>query len=454
MDVVGKLCSEVRATVNAHRMFEDVHKAIIAFSSGPDSVCLLDILQSHFGKKVKFELVYVNHGLRSRSILAREERMVKKYALRYGLQSTILRVSIEKQKEGLEATARKERYQALRNHMITAGAERIVMGHNLDDFVETFLLNMIRGSGVRGFRSIPAVRLPFVRPLINSKKSDIISYLKARRLFYSIDRTNLLLHHRRNFIRLKVLPLLEEINPEIHEAIRRESQIMKQDDEYLSAVATKAYKRVVRYEKECVLLDLSPLVRYNAAVVSRIVMKAIQDLRGDLGGYESKHYNAIINLMYEEKGKRVTLPKGLYAIRENDRIVIGHRRARREFDNTLDIVPGEFTVCDYRLRFRVLKECNFRRLRGKSEVFDLETLQLPLHVRNRRYGDIIETKVGKKKVKKVFNEKRMTVRQRDDVLMLCDQRGILWIPGVTRAFRGYVNQETKNFLVVKFERID
>jgi tRNA(Ile)-lysidine synthase len=452
--MVQKLRSDVKETVNAHKMFEGVDRAIIAFSSGPDSVCLLDILQSHFGKKMEFELVYINHGLRQKSILEREEHLVKKYGRRYGLHVAILRVKIKKQKEGLEAAARKERYRALGEYMKRTRAQRVVLGHNLDDVVETFLLNIVRGSGMRGFRSIPAVRLPYVRPLIDSRKADIVLYLKARKLAYSIDRTNQLLDYRRNFIRLKALPILKKMNPEIHEAIRREIQILIQDDDYLWERAAKVYSRVVRYERDCVLLDLRRLMRYNVSLVSRVVMKAIQNLRGNLDGYESKHYNAIINLMYKGKGKRVTLPKGLYAAKEYDSIVIGYKRTRSDFDVMLDAIPGEIIVSEYRLRFRVLRECNFRKLGKMSEVFDLDALQLPLHVRNRRYGDVIETNVGKKKVKKIFSEKRITTRARESVLIFCDQRGILWIPGIARALRGFVGEETKNFLVVEFGRID
>ena len=451
---VQKLIDEVKKTCDEYKMFHKVNKAVIAFSAGPDSVCLLDVLSAVFGKKVEFELAYVNHGLRAKPILRREEQMVEAYAARYGLNSVILRINITKQKEGIEATARIHRYRVLGEYLNKTRAQRIVLGHNMDDFVETFLLNVIRGSGMRGFRSIPPVRLPFVRPLINSKKSDILRYLKTRKLPYAVDQTNLSLDYRRNLIRMKILPMLQKINPEIHEAIKREVKILKRDDEYLAMQAGKAYLKIARLDGDCVFLDLNRLVRYNDSLSSRIVMKALQDLRGNLDGYESKHYSAVINLMHKEHGKRLSLPKGLYAVRELDRIVIAQTQPRASFDIPLDISQREVRIGNYKVTLRVLRKWNIKKTVKEFEVFDMDALELPLHLRNRRFGDYIQTKIGSKKVKKIFSEKHVMPRERGKTMILCDQKGILWIFGIARAFRGFIGKKTKRFLVVGFERLD
>jgi tRNA(Ile)-lysidine synthase len=316
------------------------------------------------------------------------------------------------------------------------------------------LLNILRGSGVRGLRSIPAKRGLFVRPLINVKKSDVLCYLRARKLSYAIDKTNLSLAHRRNLLRIKVLPVLQRLNPEIHGAVRREIEILKQDDEYIWAQVEKVYPKVVHTEKDCVLLDLHKIVRYNLSLVNRIVMKAILDTVGSLDGFESKHYHAILSLISKQSGKRLVLPKGLYALRDHETIVIGYRRPKARMVNTVRVSVGVSVVGDHKLRLRVLDSWNSRQSRRNREVFDLDALDVPLYVRGRKDGDIIKMKIGRKKVKKIFSERRVSSRIRDHALMLCDQNGILWILGVARAFRGFVTERTKRFLVVDFERID
>jgi tRNA(Ile)-lysidine synthase len=450
----NRLLRRVEATIEEHRLLDSVSKAIIAFSGGPDSVCLLDVLRRIFHDEVQFEIVYVNHGLRPESELRREEAKVRTYAKRYKMPCSIISVKVRSTGIGLEAAARKARYDALHSHLEKTGAERIVLGHNLDDFVETFLLNIVRGSGMAGMRAIPVKRLPYVRPLLHCRKAEILNYLKTRRLSYIVDRTNLSLEYRRNLIRRKVVPFLLKLNPEIHEAIRRESQILKRDDEYIWAQALRVYERTVHSEKDCAILDINRLRRYNRAVAIRLVMKAVEELSGSLDGYESKHYYSIYGLTNRECSKKVNLPKGLYAQREYGKIAIGRVRAARNFQIPVEIDKGCLEVGNWRLKIKAEKGHDKAEVAGNREVFDLERLSLPLYVRNKRPGDIIETKVGRKKLKKVYSEKRIPPRERGNTLLLCDQRGILWVIGFARAYRGFVGSRTRKKLVVEFERID
>ncbi len=452
--LIQRLTENVKESIEQHGMFENVSRAIIAFSAGPDSVCLLDVLHSLYKDPPEFELVYVNHGLRSKRACAHEEKLTQSYAVRYGLCCKILRIHIRKTKIGIEAAARNARSRALLAYMDESGAQRIVLGHNLDDFAETFLLNIIRGSGMRGLRSIPAARLPFVRPLLNVQKRDILEYLRVRKLPYAIDKTNVSTAFRRNLLRLRVLPVLERINPQIHETLKREVEILKQDDEYIWQQAEKAYRRVVAEEKDGVLLDLGRIVRYNLPVINRIVMKAIMCTAGSLDGFESKHYRAITSLTTKESGRIIVLPKGLYAQREFGKIVIGYRRAQAGFKLPSRIGQGTYVIGNYRLNLRIVDVWNFDESKKNREVFDLNVLSLPLYVRHRRDGDFIRTKIGRKKVKKIFGESRIGIRNRDKVILLCDQEGILWMLGITRAYRGFVNKDTKRFLVVDIEPID
>lgn len=450
----SRLLRKVEATIEEHRLLNGVSKVMIAFSGGPDSTCLLDVLHCIFRDRIEFEMVYVNHGLRPRGELQREETKVRSYAKRYKIPCTIIPVRVRSGGLGLEAAARRARYDALHTHLEKTGAERIALGHNLDDFVETFLLNMVRGSGMSGMKAIPVKRLPYVRPLLYCRKADILNYVKARRLSYVMDRTNLSLEYRRNLIRRRILPFLLKLNPEIHEAIRRESQILKCDDEYIWVQALKAYKKTVRLEKGCAVLDIGRLKRYNKAVAIRLVMKAVEELSGSLDGYESKHYHSIYGLTNRECSKKVNLPKGLYAQREYSNIAIGRERAARTFKIPVDIERGRLAVGNWLLKMRVEKGRGRVDVAENREVFDLERLALPLYVRNKRPGDVIESKVGRKKLKKIYSEQRIPPRERGSTLLLCDQRGILWVIGFVRAYRGFVSSRTRKKLAVEFERID
>jgi tRNA(Ile)-lysidine synthase len=317
--------------------------------------------------------------------------------------------------------------------------------------VETFLLNLLRGSGARGMRSIPAQRIPYVRPLIELKKNDILKYLKQRRLPYSVDETNRVLGHRRNLIRHTIVPELLKINPDLPETIKREIKIISHDDEYLEGRAAAAYKRTVKQQENHIFLDINRLARYTSAVAVRLVMNVIKELHGSLDGYESEHFQAVIGLMDKEGGKRINLPKGLYAQREYSTVTLG--RTRRPHPKTFAVaIENEFLVTtDLILKTRVVASSDVKKTK-RRESFDLKKIEPPLFLRTRRDGDYVQTKAGRKKMKKVFHEHKIPIHKRDRMLMLCDQHGILWIPGYVRAARGFINKKTKRILVVEFER--
>ena len=163
-------------------MFKSVKRVVIAFSSGPDSVCLLDTLFNFYHDKIDFHLVYLNHGLRPQEYLSKEEALTKKYAMKYNIKYKIIPLKVSRTNLGSEGTARQMRHKVLCKYLRRINGQVIALGHNLDDVVETFFMNLIRGSGARGLRSIPAKRQPFVRPLIDLKKIEIIKYLRNKRL--------------------------------------------------------------------------------------------------------------------------------------------------------------------------------------------------------------------------------------------------------------------------------
>jgi tRNA(Ile)-lysidine synthase len=440
----------VQKTVEAYGMLTKVKTVLLGFSAGPDSACLLDVLHRLYGRCIALHLVYIDHGLRPRKSIARELNLVKKFAQTYGIRYTIVPVRITKKKTGLEATAREKRYAVLLRIMKKIDAQRIALGHNSDDVIETFLLNVLRGSGARGMRSIPAKRIPFIRPLIELRKDDIVTYVRQQRLPYSIDETNRVLGYRRNLIRHRIVPELLKINPDVHETIRREIKILSQDDEYLEKRAAAAYKHVAQRRGDHIFLDIKRLVRYNPALSVRLVMNVIKELRGTLDGYESKHFQAVFGLISKESGKRISLPKGMYAQREYERLTFGRVRRRRQ--TYIPVVIGKNVVAsDCVLKTRLVTS----RVGGKNEQgerFDRARLSLPLFLRTRKQGDFVQTKIGRKKMKKIFHEYKIPIHERDRLLLLCDQDGILWVPGYVRAARAFVSKETKEVVVVDCER--
>lgn len=444
--------TEVRSTVDKHRMLENVRRVVIAFSGGVDSVCLLNVLSRLYKNRIQFNIMYVNHGLRSPEVLKEEENLAKYYAVKYSMPCKIVRLQIKKSRAGIEASAREARYAALQQYMRDAHASCIALGHTSDDVVETFLMNMIRGSGAAGLSALGATRDQFIRPLFYTKKDDIRRYVRAQKLPFSEDETNQDLEYRRNLIRRKIVPELVKINPELHAAVHRTIDLIQGDDACLEEYAENRYNETARRENDDVVLDMKKLLHYNPAVVGRVVRRAIREMAGGLEGYESKHIAAIAGLKDKPSGKRIDLPKNLYAQCQYNEVVIGHKQKSTPKRIPVDPEDTHVVLDGKRVWIRTAASFDLKKREKQCEVFDLDRLTLPLVFRPRQRGDNFVTRAGRKMLKKIYNEHKIPPRQRTDLLMLCDQKGILLIPGVARAFRGYVKSSTRRFLVVNYER--
>ncbi|MEO0129479.1 MAG: tRNA lysidine(34) synthetase TilS [candidate division WOR-3 bacterium] len=450
--MVDKILENVKNTIDEYKMFRGVQKAVIGFSSGPDSVCLVDILKSLYGNKIKFSLVYINHGLRSNRILKKEERLTEYYAKKYQCDFKIIKVIVIKGKKGIEAEARERRYRALIDYAQRISAQRIVLGHNLDDLIETFFINLIRGSGNIGLQAVPPVRLPFVRPLINVRKKEILEYLKKRKLKFSKDISNLNTDIRRNFIRYKIIPQFIKLNPNIYETIKREIEILHNDEEFLQKIVERVYKKLVYRKKDGFTLDLGRLMYYNKAIVNRVVMKIIKELKGDLSGIESKHISAVLSLKDKSSGRKVILPYNLYAQRIFDKVFIGIKNEGLKNKLKIKLKIGESVdIGRFVVKGEILKKFDLKKRQDNCEVFDFSQIYPPLVLRNRTEGDIVKIKNGTKKLKKILNEKKVPANERNNVVVLCDRKGILWVIGIYRAYRAFINNKTKDILKVALE---
>ncbi|MCX7995278.1 MAG: tRNA lysidine(34) synthetase TilS [candidate division WOR-3 bacterium] len=449
------ILENVKETIERHKMFEGVKKALIGFSSGPDSVCLLDVLKTIYQNDIDFFLIYVNHGLRDRKVLEYEERLTAYYAHKYNCGFKIVKISIPKTKKGIEAEARERRYDVFIDYAQKISAQRVVLGHNLDDLVETFFMNLIRGSGNVGFQSIPPVRLPFVRPLINVKKIDILRYLKEKGLKFSRDMTNLDIDIRRNFIRQKIIPRLIELNPRIYETIKREIEILHDDEEFMQIAVNRAYNRCREKKKDGITLDLNRLMHYNKAIRNRVIMKAIVELKGNLTGIESKHIEGIWSLRSKLSGRILCLPEGLYAQKVYDKIFLGWKDSAIKKRTEIELEIGkEIRFGDLKVRSEIIEHFDLKKKKENCEVFDLSQVVPPLILRNRKRGDVVVIKGGKKRLKEILIEKKIASLERDDVGLLCDREGILWVMGVYRAYRAFIQKNTKKILKVEFEHIN
>ncbi|HUF96173.1 MAG TPA: tRNA lysidine(34) synthetase TilS [Acidimicrobiia bacterium] len=221
--------SDLAGAINQRaRLPEPPH--VIALSGGADSAALADMVIGNFDDPPR--CVHVHHGLAHSDLLAAAAESI---ADELSLSVDVVAVQIP-EGPSPEAMAREVRYSALETSLRTN--ESMLLGHTRNDQAETVLLNLVRGSGMRGLAGMPYRRgTRFFRPFLDVSRDETREYAKLRGLPFVDDPTNSDRTIRRNRIRLDVIPRLEELNPNLVEALARTAEYVREDSEYLDRLA-------------------------------------------------------------------------------------------------------------------------------------------------------------------------------------------------------------------------
>jgi tRNA(Ile)-lysidine synthase len=226
----------VRRTAERYGM--DLSRPLALVSGGPDSVALLRALVELGGEPV---VLHVDHGLRGEE--SREDaEFVRGLCEKLGVRCEVRRLSLE-EGANLQERARDERYRLADEVADELGLRAIAVGHTADDVAETVLMNLARGTGLRGLAGIPPVRGRLVRPLIERTRREIIEYLANLDQTYRTDPTNLTGKYARNRVRLEVLPVLEELYPGAARNLARGAVLAREDLEVLEDLAAEVIEK-------------------------------------------------------------------------------------------------------------------------------------------------------------------------------------------------------------------
>ena len=243
-----KILAKISSTIKHYNLIAKGDKILIGVSGGPDSVCLLYILNSL--KKdlgISLHIAHLNHLLRGKES-DKDSEFVLELAHRLGTPATLKAVNVKKlaDKSSLEEAARTERLHFLFETAKKIKADKIALGHNKDDQSETILMRLLRGSGTLGLSGILPKRKiegwTVIRPLIETERKTIEGFLTSNKIPYRKDSSNLKTIYFRNRLRHKLLPLLAQYNPNIKEILSNTAQSLALDYDYLLSQSLKAYR--------------------------------------------------------------------------------------------------------------------------------------------------------------------------------------------------------------------
>ncbi|MBQ2765195.1 MAG: tRNA lysidine(34) synthetase TilS, partial [Firmicutes bacterium] len=303
--------------IHKHHILSSVHRVVLAVSGGADSMAMAHILLRRFPHH-SYVIAHVNHGLRPEADA--EERFVADFARSHGAEFCCHRVDVaalaKERKQGIEETGREERYRFFRS----LHADRILTAHHKDDQMETVLFHLIRGCGIQGLCGMEPCGGDLARPLLCVTKKEILDYCKKEGICYKTDLSNDDVTYTRNRIRKNIIPLLEEINPNVAESLSRLSESVVDDHLYLEASAQEYYQTYSRREGDACFLQVSEIFETQPAMARRMIRLAVRSFGADLDFDRTEEIRLLKN------GKSLPITTGLWVYREKDGFVFGPER--------------------------------------------------------------------------------------------------------------------------------
>ena len=282
---------------------------LLGISAGPDSSALLSLFEE-IQKKFDLKLIiaHFNHKTRG-SESDEDEKFVRNLAKQKKICS-IFGKRIKKSNKLSENKARKIRYSFFSRALKKESANYLALAHNADDQSETVLLHFLRGASIQGLAGMQYKQAKIIRPLLGCTKEEILDYLKIKKIKYRIDSSNLKTKYKRNFIRLKLLPLIKkEINPGISKTLLKTAENMKRLQNYLQQETNKAWKAVVdntditpaNKKARSAVLNLSKFIQLNEFLQLEILKMAILKVKKNLKNIYSYHLEEILEIIKSDK---------------------------------------------------------------------------------------------------------------------------------------------------------
>lgn len=315
---------KILQTITKYNLIESGDKIVLGVSGGPDSVCMLIVLNK-LKEKLGFEIVvcHVNHGLRENAKI--DEEYVLKMCESLGIKCFVHHADIKNKakelKRGIEETGRIIRYDFFNEILKQENANKIAIAHNNNDHVETIIMNIMRGAGPSGLKGIEPKSGKYIRPLVEIKRDEIEEYTKQFNPRH--DESNDENEFTRNKIRNIVIPYIKrEFNPNILDTITRLSAISKEENRYLELQTENAYEDMLVEEKENkkIVLDLKKFNSYDTVIEKRVILYSINKLFGSTKGIEKIHIDDIIKLCNNNIGNKYLTPN------KNTKIVIKNKQ--------------------------------------------------------------------------------------------------------------------------------
>ncbi len=457
MSVASKTINRVRASISDFGLLDPGDRVLVGLSGGPDSIALLHILHRlQDDLDISLAAIYLNHLLRPRS--AKKEAdfcrsLCESLAVIFHYEEADVSAYAAENNMGIEEAAREVRYRIYDEAASRGGYTKIAVGHHRDDRAETILFNLFRGTGRQGVVGLQPKRGKIIRPLYDLYRDEIMAYLKQHRLRHMVDMSNRSRAFTRNRIRNRVLPLIKkEISASVVDNLLRYSRIVADEDMYLKRLTDKEYDKLLAVTPGGKFnLDLTDKLEYDVWLWRRLVLSLLSGVGLFEIGYDE--VERIVELIRSGKKTRLALRAGFRAETAGDRLYVF--RPGRKIVRKKVAIPGRYRLEYPRLCVTLERVDRRRRVGGAggTAYVDVDRIEGELYITGMKAGMKFHPygRPGSKKVGDFLTDRKYPRPLRDELPILCDDNGIVWVAGLEIDHRVRVQSTTREIAKIEIE---
>ena len=420
-------------------LFSREDKLILGISGGADSVCLMHIL---LALGYRFDLAHCNFNLRGKETDEDEvfvQELAKKHQLKLHVKQFDTEGYAAENKISTQMAARDLRYAWFNHLLLTKNAKYIAIAHHENDDIETFFINLIRGSGLKGLLGISEKTNSIVRPLMAITRDEIESYLDENKLRYRDDSSNSSVKYLRNKIRHELMPLLAEMNPSIQQTISEEMRILEGVSQVYSCKIEEVRKDLMQEKNGIVqfetsdLLALKPLHNYLYELLSPYGFVTIDAIAKALKGQSGKQFFSNTHQLLVDR----------------EFIFISELDVKKNESITIEEMTKEIK---HPIQLNFSKTDNLEWIKNKNIAqLDYDKLQFPLTLRKWKKGDKFMP-LGMQTFKKLsdfFIDNKFSILDKNKQWLLCSNNDIVWVVGHRIDERYKLQSKTKKVYIAQ-----
>ncbi len=418
-----------------HNMLPRGAHVLCAVSGGADSMCLLSMLNEYAQSgAIRISAAHFDHGLRGEES-DRDAEFVRLFCadndIPFFFGAAKVRAYAEANGLSIEMAARELRYEFLRRTAQKIEADRIATAHTADDNAETLIMNLVRGSGLKGLCGIPPVRGNIIRPILFMTRAEVLDYLNSNGIPHIEDSSNDEDIYLRNRLRHKVIPQLKELNPRFVEAASETAELLAEDEAYLSYLANKVLWSTSR-EACGIRLPADELKKLPRPVIARVIIGVAEELKVP---HSRPMIDGIAELAFSPSpSAQRSFSGGLSVIREYGDMIFTRLPLETKTFLPVRLEPYlTVRIPELGLDISYSPEVSKEKINNSFNtfLFKSDAIYGKITVRPRKTGDRItfSGKKGSKTLKKLFIDEKLPLRLRDSIPVFADEKGVIAVMG-------------------------